>query len=251
MWRPASTKILPPSGGKVPWMRHQVQYQKVFIPLLTSGRARHWRGRQDAKGMGAGRRFMHHQVTRLVVLTLSNLMYCLKATAAKINNLSRNFFLSSVESWAKRSPISSPPRSPVPRWFPFSEHGCSSRASGDEAVLPGQGCCPALRGAAVSNPTLCYGGRCFSFVCEMQSSDDNLGGSNLCTSNMKSQLLAIPLLDTPLAKMGTKDDLKPRRPSGLSSSVQPFPTQREKESQRGRETDNPQHNLLPQNNLFS
>lgn len=35
----------------------------------------------NAKGMGAVERFMHHQVRRLVVLTLSNLMYCLKATA--------------------------------------------------------------------------------------------------------------------------------------------------------------------------
>lgn len=35
----------------------------------------------NAKGVGAVERFMHYQVRRLVVLTLSNLMYCLKATA--------------------------------------------------------------------------------------------------------------------------------------------------------------------------
>lgn len=83
----------------------------------------------------------------------------------------------------------------------------------------------------------CYGGRCFSFVCAIQSSDDNLGHSNLYTSNMKSQLLAIPVLDTPLAKMGTKDVLKPGRPPGLDCPEQPFPIQREKENQRGSETE--------------
>lgn len=46
----------------------------------------------DAKGIGAGAQFMHRQVTRLVVLTLSNLVYRIKATAAEENNLSTFFF---------------------------------------------------------------------------------------------------------------------------------------------------------------
>lgn len=49
-----------------------------------------------------------------------------------------------------------------------------------------------------------FKGHCLSFICEMQSSDDNLGRSNLCTSNTKSQLLSIPLSDTSLAKNGNK-----------------------------------------------
>lgn len=35
----------------------------------------------NAKGMGVVERLMHHQVRRLVVLTLSNSVYCLQATA--------------------------------------------------------------------------------------------------------------------------------------------------------------------------
>jgi len=60
---------------------------------------------------------------------------------------------------------------------------------------------------------------------------------DLCTSNTKSQLLAIPLLHTPLAKMGTKADLRPGRALWLGHAEQPFPNQREAESQSGRETE--------------
>lgn len=144
------------------------------------------------------------------------------------------------------SPISSPLSLPIPRWFPFLEHGCFSNASGDEVVLPS-----AAR-AAVSNPTLRYGSRCFSFISEMQTSGDNLGCSNLYTSNTKSQVLSIPLSDTPFAKMETKDDGKAREAVGALPfrTAISYPARKRKPEREG-DRDNPQHNLLPQNNLLN
>lgn len=97
-------------------------------------------------------------------------------------------------------------------------------------------CCPVLYGVTVSDPIPATTAAALASSVR-QSSDDNLGHSNLHTSNMKSQLLTIPPLDTPLAKMGTKDVLKPERPPGLDCSEQPFPIQQEKESRRGSETE--------------
>lgn len=113
---------------------------------------------------------------------------------------------------------------------PVLEHGCSSRSSSDEE--------PAPCGAAVGSPTLCYGGSCFSFIREMQSSDDNLGCSNLCISNTKrASSSQSPFQIVLLQKWKQKMIAKLGRPSGLGRSEQPFPTQREKESYRERETE--------------
>lgn len=76
-----------------------------------------------------------------------------------------------------------------------------------------------------------FKGHCLSFICEMQSSDENLGHGNLCTSNTKRQLLSILLLPQ---KRKQKMIAKPGKLSGLCCSEQPSPTQQEKESQRGR-----------------
>lgn len=98
--------------------------------------------------------------------------------------------------------------------FPYSHragHGaggddkCKRRgSSGEIYALPGQ----EAGSSHIVQLNVLFKGHCLSFICEMQSSDENLGHSNLCTSNTKSQLLSILLSDTSLTKMETKDDCK-------------------------------------------
>lgn len=171
---------------------------------------------------------------RLVVLILSNLMYCLKDRAGKASNSPKwiIFFILCKVLSAKLSPISGALSLSQPMWVPVFKaqmlfthirwwSSTAQPCAGWLSATP-----PSARATAALNSSL----RCRALMA--------LGCSNLCTSNIKSQLLSIPFSDTPLTKMETKDDHKAQeRPLGLGCSEQPFPTLLENESQRGRETE--------------